>query len=343
MREWQNEASSATAEDFAYLLGEVERILSEEQKRREGSGLVFIPAREICGRGKDGESESEGEAKIMVVGDIHGDLESLSRIIEDFFAINPSKIIFLGDYGDRGDESVEVYYTLFKFKIFVDGSRCSESFERAAECSSAAKLGSESECESRVILLRGNHEGPPDLPVSPHELPYLFGRKFGAKGRELYLKVKTLWEFLPHAAFIECLSGGGYLLTHGGIPQDATSLNDISEAHRRHPHTSELEEILWSDPFEGEGCTFSLRGAGKNFGTDISERVLRALGVKTLVRSHEPCEDGVEVLHNGRILTIFSRKGAPYFNSHAAYLLLDEDALETARNAYELATKTVRW
>jgi len=133
------------------------------------------------------------------------------------------------------------------------------------------------------------------------------------------------------------------LLTHGGIPQDATSLSDISEAHRRHPHTSELEEILWSDPFEGEGCTFSLRGAGKNFGTDISERVLRSLGVKTLVRSHEPCEDGVEVLHNGRILTIFSRKGAPYFNSHAAYLLLDEDALETARNAYELATKTVRW
>ncbi len=58
------------------------------------------------------------------------------------------------------------------------------------------------------------------------------------------------------------------------------------------------------------------------------------LGVKTLIRSHEACE-GVDVRHDGKILTVFSRRGPPYHNSYAAYLKIDLS--EEAKDAYELS------
>lgn len=58
--------------------------------------------------------------------------------------------------------------------------------------------------------------------------------------------------------------------------------------------------------------------------------------MKTLIRSHEPCEC-VEVRQGGKILTLFSRKGAPYFNKQAAYLLLDGAMLREAKDANDLA------
>jgi len=47
------------------------------------------------------------------------------------------------------------------------------------------------------------------------------------------------------------------------------------------------------------------------------------MGARTLVRGHEPCELGYRFNHGGLILTLFSRKGPPYFNEMAAYLELD--------------------
>ncbi|MCW3135337.1 MAG: metallophosphoesterase [Canidatus Methanoxibalbensis ujae] len=315
-REWLHEASDVSADDFERILNESSKILSEERRRRLESGLIYISSR-----------------RIMVVGDIHGDLESLSRIINDFFTYNVDKIVFLGDYGDRGDRSVEVYYTLLRFKMIVDASA---EEEHASETERERK-----DEEARVILLRGNHEGPPDLPVLPHELPFFFGKKYGARGRRLYERVVALWDLLPHAVFVKCERGGGYLLMHGGVPENTRSVEDIAYAHLRHPQTSDFEEILWNDPMEDEGCTFSMRGAGKRFGNDVTERVLRIINADTLIRSHEPCENGYSIAHNGKILTIFSRKGAPYFNNHAAYLLLNSSALIKAKNAYELASENI--
>jgi protein phosphatase len=63
-----------------------------------------------------------------------------------------------------------------------------------------------------------------------------------------------------------------------------------------------------------------LRGAGKFFGKNITEKVLAKLNVKVLIRGHEPCEEGFKINHEGKVLTLFSRKGSPYFNEHGAYL-----------------------
>jgi diadenosine tetraphosphatase ApaH/serine/threonine PP2A family protein phosphatase len=291
-------AFETSAEEFLALIEEAKGVLEEEKESREGSGLVCISPQAV--------------KNVVVVGDIHGDMESSIYILNDIEDLNADKMVFLGDYGDRGSESVEVYYLLLTLKV------------------SDRK-------EKKIIMLRGNHEGPPDLPVMPHDLPLLFSAKYGAEGKAVYAGIKELWEYLPYAVLVE----GRYLMLHGGLPVNAASIKDIAFAHESHPSSSNFEEILWSDPVEGKGNFYSMRGAGRMFGEDITERVLRAVGVKTLIRSHEPCE-GVKVNQGGKVLTLFSRKGSPYFNTRAAYLILDENALREAKDAEELARSAAR-
>ena len=300
--EWTEEAFEASVEEFSALIDESKGVLEAEKESRAQSGLIRISPRAV--------------KNVIVVGDLHGDMESLVHILKDIEDLNADRIVFLGDYGDRGSESVEVYYVLLKLKV---------------------SEGKGKEKEKKIIMLRGNHEGPPDMPVMPHDLPFLFTAKYGMRGKEVYEKLKELWEYLPYAVLVE----GRYLMLHGGLPVNVDSIEDIAFAHDSHPASSNFEEILWSDPVEGKGDFYSMRGAGRMFGEDVTERGLRAVGVKTLIRSHEPCE-GVEVKQGGKVLTLFSRKGAPYFNTQAAYLVLDENALMEAKDAEELARSAAR-
>lgn len=290
---WVDEAVDASAEAFQDLLTEASQLLVEEYRARNGSGLVRIAPPMV--------------RSVAVIGDIHGDLESLVHILTQHEVLNADRLIFLGDYGDRGEASVEVYYVLLRLKLAAGRAE-------------------------RVLLLRGNHEGPPDLHFRPHELPYFFTGKYGAPGMDLYRAVKALWEQLPYAV----LMTGRYLMLHGGVPVGLASLDEIAYAHEAHPETSVFRELLWNDPLDGQGWCDSFRGAGKLFGEDVTDAVLRLAGVKTVIRSHEPC-DGVQVRQGGRILTLFSRTGAPYYNQRAAYLLLDEAAIREPKDANELA------
>ena len=238
-----------------------------------------------------------GEA--IIVGDIHGDLESLTNILENSSFIEKANggedilLIFLGDYGDRGFYSPEVYYIVLKLK---------ELFPQ------------------RVVLMRGNHEGPDDLLASPHDLPFHLNRKFGEKGSEVYLKLRELFNNLYNAVLID----ERYILLHGGAPSQASKADDLAYAHEKHPRERHLEEILWSDPWEGiKGTYASPRGAGRLFGEDVTDRLLKMLAVKALIRGHEPSEEGFKTNHNGKVLTLFSRRGPPYHNDYGAYLYLD--------------------
>ena len=257
-------------------------------------------------KGRLVEVEPTGEA--LVVGDLHGDLESLveilrqSNIIERMRKSTLSILIFLGDYGDRGACSAETYYTVLKLKLLHP---------------------------EQVILMRGNHEGPKDLLPSPHDLPQQFQARFG--GNEAYSKTRELFERLYSALLIN----GRCMMVHGGLPKDLSTIDDLAYAHRLHPSCSFLEEILWSDPDETiNGAVPSPRGAGRLFGKNITDRVLAKLNVKVLIRGHEPCENGYKINHEGEIVTLFSRKGSPYFNAYGAYLDVSLD--ETFEDAQQL-------
>ena len=254
------------------------------------------------------EVPAEGEA--IVIGDLHGDLETLAQILNasEFTQKvehgDHSLLIFLGDYGDRGIFSPEVYYVVLSLKA---------SFPE------------------HVILLRGNHEGPDDLLASPHDLPVYLHNKFGNKSNEAYAKLKGLFSQLHNAVLVK----DSCVLLHGGVPSMAKSVDDLAYAHLKHPQESHLEEILWSDPQEGLKGTYpSPRGAGKLFGQDVTENFLKTMNVNALIRGHEPVDAGFKINHAGRILTIFSRKGEPYFNSQGAFLQLD--LTERINNALQL-------
>lgn len=241
----------------------------------------------------------EPSEKALIVGDIHGDLESLFHILRESSCIQEMNhtgetvLIFLGDYGDRGDFSVEVYYTVLKLKL---------SFPE------------------HVILMRGNHEGPEDLLASPHDLPVEFQTKFGENWTKAYAEVRKLFAHLYNGILVE----ERYLMIHGGLPQQAKTIEDLAYAHARHPQERLLEDMLWSDPNEmiKDTCA-SPRGAGRLFGENITNEVLGRFNVKALIRGHEPCQHGFKIDHHGKVLTLFSRKGPPYFNNHGAYLSVD--------------------
>jgi protein phosphatase len=241
--------------------------------------------------------KAQGEA--LIVSDLHGDLESLIQIMKESNFLqkisqnNDAVLIFLGDYGDRGEYSKEVYYTVLKLKLAFP---------------------------EQVILMRGNHEGPEDLLASPHDLPMEFQIKFGEKWEGAYSKIRELFTCLYNVVMVE----KRYLIIHGGVPTQAKTVEDLAYAHTLHPKQSFLEDMLWSDPNESvkEICA-SPRGAGKLFGENITNQALRRFDARILIRGHEPCEDGFKISHNGKVLTIFSRKGPPYFNTYGAYLELE--------------------
>lgn len=281
------EALEAPCQEFCQLVDEAIKLLKGEDGK--------IGNLEIVGRLV--KLKPVGEA--LVVGDLHGDLESLIDILNGSQFIqkmsqNPEAVaIFLGDYGDRGPFSAEVYYTLLKLKL---------------------------QLPKQVILLRGNHEGPEDLMASPHDLPWQFETRFGAEWEEAYTRIRELFNHLYNAVVVEYR----YLMVHGGPPPQAKTLEDLAYAHSRHPKENLLEDLLWSDPTDyiSEICA-SPRGAGKLFGQKVTEATLQRFGVKIIVRGHEPCMEGYKIDHKGKILTLFSRRGPPYFNEHGAYLMVE--------------------
>ena len=297
-------SSKVKVDEFLQLVEDVAQ-LSEKESGRVGSlkitgKLVSIPP--------------AGDA--VVVGDIHGDLESLRYILKHSGFIEKAEkgenvyMIFLGDYGDRGPYSPEVYYVVLKLKqLFPE----------------------------HVVLMRGNHEGPPDLLAYPHDLPTHLHRKFGEASSCIYEELRKLFGCLFTAVLVE----DRFIMLHGGVPSHASKIEDLAYAHVKHPRERHLEEILWSDPYEGMKGTYSSpRGAGRLFSENVTDKLLKMLHVNVLIRGHEPSDEGFKINHNGKSLTLFSRKGPPYHNSYGAYLQLSlSEEVEDARQLAEYIHK----
>jgi protein phosphatase len=294
------DALEVKCDEFIQLVENVKRLLKNENGKVGNLSVV----------GRLVKVKPLGAA--VVTSDLHGDLESLIQILKKSNFLQRTKqkggvtLVFLGDYGDRGAHSVEVYYIILKLKLLFP---------------------------QKTILMRGNHEGPEDLLPYPHDLPAQFQAKFGKKGAAAYLKIRELFEHLYNAMLVD----ERYLMIHGGLPAQAHTEEDLAFAHIKHPRQRFFEEMLWSDPNETiRGLCASPRGAGNLFGEDITKKVLKNFNVKIFVRGHEPCENGFKINHGGRVLTLFSRKGPPYFNSCGAYL--DVELPERFENAEQLVS-----
>jgi protein phosphatase len=292
------EAMEIPTDGFTKLVAKATRLLEKESGR--------VGNLQILG----GMVKMKPLGEALVVGDLHGDLESLIQILQQSEILQRMEksqlvfLVFLGDYGDRGEFSAEVYYTVLSLKL---------------------------QHPAQVVLMRGNHEGPRDLLASPHDLPVQFQNRFGKEWNKAYCSILELFPLLCNSVLVE----ERYLIVHAGVPQQARTIEDFAYAHTKHPKVTYLEDMLWSDPQDSlEGTCPSARGAGHLFGKDVTTAVLKALKVKILIRGHEPSDEGFKIDHDGKILTLFSRKGPPYCNTYGAYL--DVNLSKKFQNAIQL-------
>lgn len=258
--------------------------------------------------------------KLVLIGDIHGDLKTLFKILdgikfEEFLTNGNNKMIFLGDYVDRGNDSIGVLYTLCYLKQKYPDS---------------------------VILMRGNHEAPVEFPFSSHDLPYRIVQRYGAREGKMIYQVKVLKFF--NLLTLATIVHNHLLLVHGGLPTRGIELISnfkklIASAQDAHIHNSMMEEILWNDPWQPssdrEDWTYSKRGFGRLFGPEISKKWLKMSKTKVVVRGHQPCQ-GFKVDHEGMIMTLFSCK-EPYPDFKAAYVLISASQLSSIRNGMDLS------
>lgn len=212
-------------------------------------------------------------APMIIVGDLHGNIDDLVRIFERCGYPPKEKYLFLGDYVDRGSYSIEVVSLLIALKCkFPDN----------------------------IFLLRGNHETT--LVSHFNGLYSECERKYNIK---LYYQFMKLFDTFPIAAVINKL----VFCVHGGL---SPSLKDI-EIFEGLPKPREVfsgtifADLLWSDPRDSsEKFTPNTRGCGFFFSEDALTEFLEYNNLQFIIRSHEAKMWGFEWAPKDKCLTIFS-------------------------------------
>ena len=234
----------------------------------------------------------ELEAPLHVCGDIHGQYYDLLRIFEHCGYPGDYNYLFLGDYVDRGKQSLETICLLLCYKI---------------------------KYPDKVTLLRGNHES------SVTNRIYGFydecKRRYNVK---LWKSFTELFNFLPVAALID----DKILCMHGGLSPDLKSINNITEIQRPTdiPDTGLLCDLLWSDP-DKEATEYDEndRGVSVIFGEKVVTDFNKKNDLDLIIRAHQVVDDGYEFFANRQLITIFSAPNyCGEFDNSAGIMIIDD-------------------
>ncbi|GJV58053.1 serine/threonine-protein phosphatase 5 isoform X1, partial [Tanacetum coccineum] len=209
-----------------------------------------------------------------VCGDVHGQFFDLLNIFElNGLPSEENPYLFNGDFVDRGSFSVEVILTLFAFK-----------------CMSP----------SAIHLARGNHESK--------SMNKIYGFEGEVRSKLSDKFVELFAEVFCHLPLAHVINEKIFVV-HGGLfSTDGVKLSDIRAIDRfcEPPEEGLMCEILWSDPQPNPGRGPSKRGVGLSFGGDVTKRFLKDNNLDLVVRSHEVKDEGYEIDHDGKLITVFS-------------------------------------
>ena len=234
----------------------------------------------------------ELEAPLHVCGDIHGQYYDLLRIFEHCGYPGEYNYLFLGDYVDRGKQSLETVCLLLCYKI---------------------------KYPTKVTLLRGNHES------SVTNRIYGFydecKRRYNVR---IWRSFTDLFNYLPVAAIID----DKILCMHGGLSPELKNLQNIESISRPTdiPDSGLLCDLLWSDP-DKEVLEYDEndRGVSVIFGEKVVEDFNKKNDLDLIIRAHQVVDEGYEFFAKRQLITIFSAPNyCGEFDNSAGIMIIDE-------------------
>ncbi|CAK1544275.1 unnamed protein product [Leptosia nina] len=261
--------------------------------------------------------------------DLHGNLSALLAMESSLWPLGPSmvpaKLLFLGDYVDRGAYGAELLAYLF-----------------------AAKL----QRPNGVYLVRGNHEARDIQKMFSFHAECL--AKYGEnEGGRIWNAINQVFDALPLAAVVD----DKVFCCHGGIPPPwvcplMSAIDKVPVPLPRPAEQSSIAwELMWNDPIRKNKITASLalelaanegfavntkRGTGHVFEQAALERFLLANQLSHVVRAHELQQNGFMVQFNGRLVSVFSSSHYCGGTNDSGVALLEDGKLRLIRVTVDL-------
>jgi len=150
-----------------------------------------------------------------------------------------------------------------------------------------------------------------------------------------------LFNYLSIAAVID----NAIFCVHGGLSPSIQTLDQIRVINRFQevPHEGPLADLMWSDPDpDRDGFTPSQRGAGYTFGKDIVHQFLKQNNVQHIVRSHQLCMDGYQVVFQDALSTIWSAPNYCYRCGNVAAIMEVAEDFKRRYNTFMAAPSSER-
>lgn len=232
---------------------------------------------------------------VKVVGDVHGQYLDLIRIFTKCGFPPLTNYLFLGDYVDRGKQSLETILLLLCYKI-----KYPENF----------------------FLLRGNHECA--------NVTRVYGfydeckRRCNIKTWKLFIDT---FNTLPIAAIV----AGKIFCVHGGLSPVLNTMDEIRNIARPTdvPDFGLLNDLLWSDPADTMNeWEDNERGVSYVFSKVAINKFLQKFGFDLVCRAHMVVEDGYEFFNDRTLVTVFSAPNyCGEFDNWGAVMSVSEELL----------------
>ncbi|KAH0790329.1 Ser/Thr protein phosphatase [Histomonas meleagridis] len=240
------------------------------------------------------------KAPLNICGDIHGQFTDLIHLFKLGGMPPNSRYLFLGDYVDRGKNSIECICLLLALKIKYPDS---------------------------IYLLRGNHEC--------EEMTALYGFSSECTDRAnetVYKEFCQLFDTFPIAAVIS----NKIFCVHGGLSPELESINQIKTIQRPTPipENGLLTDLLWSDPDSNtENWAPSERGFTSVWGLSQAKRFMKNNKFNVLIRAHQMNMQGIDFPFSPdkSVITVFSAPMyAGEYTNKGAFLKINEKLIITA-------------